>query len=39
MTRFGHQLNYIINTFVKHTPDDPDGQVEARPIVTSGSIR
>ena len=22
MTRFGHKLNYVINTFVKHTPDD-----------------
>ena len=21
MTRFGHKLNYVINTFVKHTPD------------------
>ena len=20
MTRFGHKLNYVINTFVKHTP-------------------
>ena len=20
MTRFGHELNYVINTFVKHTP-------------------
>ena len=22
MTRFGHKLNYVINTFVKHTPDE-----------------
>ena len=21
MTRFGHKLNYVINTFVKHTPE------------------
>ena len=21
MTRFGHKLNYVINTFVKRTPD------------------
>ena len=20
MTKFGHKLNYVINTFVKHTP-------------------
>ena len=22
MTRFGHKLNYVINTFVKHTPGE-----------------
>ena len=22
MTRFGHKLNYVINTFVKHPPDN-----------------
>ena len=26
MTRFGHKLNYVINTFVKHTPDDDVGR-------------
>ena len=25
MTRFGHKINYEINTFVKHTPDFNDG--------------
>ena len=33
MTRFGHTLNYVINTFVKHIPD------VSRVVIFSGMHR
>ena len=33
MTRFGHKLNYVINTFVKHTPgSQPTTYLQITPI-------
>ena len=39
MTRFGHKLNYVINTFVKHTPDQGCVHVNSFKHLSKQSIR
>ena len=38
MTRFGHKLNYVINTFVKHTPDQNKNSYGEENIVSRFNI-